>query len=310
MSARILPLTALSVILLVLFGAVVASAQAPVEQQPAPGAAPLPLQQPAPTPQAPFTLSQQEEASLDRLLIDWQNMSGNVKTFAAKFNRFDYDGVFGKADTPKRVVEGSLKYAAPDKGFYELNDQSEKWICTGDTIFEFRADQKQVREHPLPPNMRGKAISDGPMPFVFGVEAGKMKARYWLRIVTFPNQQPNQVGLEAFPRHAKDAANFTKVDIILTFEHNNGTVTKLEPYAINLILPNGKDRTAYQFTEMTTNGFLDGVGNTLNIFVRPAIPFGWQHQVMDDDGPAGPEAPQPSQPAAGIGSAPQTTVPR
>ena len=52
-----------------------------------------------------------------------------------------------------------MKYAAPDKGFYDLADHSEKWVCTGDAVFEFRTELKQVREHPLPENMRGKAIA-------------------------------------------------------------------------------------------------------------------------------------------------------
>lgn len=295
-----------------------------------PGAPALVPQPTAPQPPAvaPFQLSPQDEASLNRLLTDWQNLSGNVKTFEARFDRFDYDGVFGNSGTPKRIVQGSLKYSAPDKGFYELDDKSEKWICTGDSVFEFRQVDKKVREHRLPANLRGQAISDGPMPFVFGVQMDKMKARYWLRINT-PAQgaEPNQVWLEAYPRHAQDAANFSRVDIILTFEHQNGTVTKLEPFAINLVMPNGKDRTAYRFTEMKANGTLANLQEFFNVFVKPSVPFGWQHEVIDETATAGPPNPQPTgpqpaqpltpgqpgsplPPTGGIGSAPQPTVPR
>lgn len=284
-----------------------------------------PVPQPAapqPLATAPFQLSPQDEASLDRLLTDWQNMSGNVKTFEARFDRFDWNAVFGNAGAPTKIVQGSLKYSAPDKGFYELDDKSEKWICTGDAVFEFRAVDKKVREHRLPPNLRGQAISDGPMPFVFGVQAAKMKARYWLRINTPQNSESNQVWLEAYPRHAQDAANFLKVDIILAFEHKNGTVTKLEPYAINIVDPNGKDRKAYRFTEMKANGTLANLQEFFRIFVTPSVPFGWQHELVDDGAQAGPPNAQPTQPLqptpggaplppqGGIGSAPQPTVPR
>jgi TIGR03009 family protein len=249
---------------------------------------------------APFTLSPQEEAVLDRLLMDWQKMSADVRTFESSFTRWDYDGVFGAAgpdgqQTPKRVVNGTLRYAAPDKGYYELSDQSEKWVCTGDAVFEFRADLKQVREHPLPPDLRGKAIADGPMPFVFGVEAGKMKARYWLRIITPQERQGTEVWLEVFPKKAADAANFLKIDVVLKFEHQNGTVTKLEPFALNMHLPNGKDRTVYQFNSITANGLIDGLQNFIQWFVRPGTPFGWQHQVVEAPvGEAPPTAQQPT----------------
>ena len=191
MSSRIVPLSALSVMLLVIFWAVVATAQQvgpggslPVEQQtlpitpeqaaqavpvqfqaPGQGAQPgavlqpiavqpaLPAQAPEfqPLPQAPFVLTPQEAAVVDRVLDDWQRISSQVKTLKARFRRFDYDGVFGDANTPKRMVDGTIRYAAPDKGFYALDDESEKWICTGQSIFEFRSSDRKVREWRLPP---------------------------------------------------------------------------------------------------------------------------------------------------------------
>jgi TIGR03009 family protein len=324
MSARIVPLSVLTFVLLTIFCAVVATAQvplpggaAPVTPGITPEAAVAAGMASVPQPQAPFVLKPEEQAIVDRVLVDWQGMSGKVKTFQCEFTRWDYDGVFGDGKTPNRQVSGELRYAAPDKGFYELKLTEkddprlyEKWVCTGDAIFEFKADLKQVREYPLPPEMRGKAISDGPLPFVFGVEAEKMKSRYWLRIITPPERQASQVWIEAYPKHAKDAANVTKVDVILTFEHDNGVIKKLEPYGINLILPNGNNRTAYVFREMQYNTAFDVIQNGLNFYVRPSTPFGWQHQVVDDTVPVGPETPQGAQPAAGIGSVPQTTVPR
>lgn len=323
MSSRIIPLTALSVMLLVIFWAVVATAQQPVDPnqyaqqqqisqqqpvgqltplaQPQPGAGPQPGQLvPQPLPQSPFTLSPEEEAVLDRLLTDWQIKSGAVKTFESTFTRWDYDPIFGDANTPKRVVKGALRYASPDKGFYELADESEKWICTGDAVFEFKKELKQMREYPLPREMRGQAIADGPMPFVFGVQAAKMKARYWMRITTPPANQANQVWLEVFPRHAKDAANFRKIDVILSFEHDGTNVTKLEPFALNMHLPNGghdgamSGRTVYQFADMKINSVIGNMLNFLGWFVRPSTPIGWQH-IIEDTGADAPPQGQPGQ---------------
>ncbi len=326
MSSRIVPLAALSVMLVVIFWAVMATAQQfqggvlPVQQQLLPAAVPqagaiqpdAPLQAPQfqPLPQPPFQLNEQEQAFVDRVLQDWQTVSGRVKTLEATFTRFDYDGVFGDPNKATREVEGRLRYAAPDKGHYELNDGTEKWVCTGTAIFEFRNVDKTVREHRLPPELQGQAISDGPMPFVFGVDKEKMKARYWVRIITPPGTQ-GEVWLEAYPRTAKDAANFRKVDVILRFTVNSdGTIADLQPKALNQHLPNDKARTAYLFTNMTINGAGAGLREWFNWFVRPNTPFGWQHQVIDDNAPAGPQAPQPATPAAGIGAAPPTALPR
>jgi len=59
-----------------------------------------------------------------------------------------------------------------------------KWICDGNSIFEYNRQKKQVIEYPLPPESRGKAISDGPLPFLFGAEAQKLKQRYYLHVIT------------------------------------------------------------------------------------------------------------------------------
>jgi TIGR03009 family protein len=344
MSARIVPLSVLCFLLPAIFYAVVATAQEPapaplnpsqqigqaVAQNPAVqaiGAAAdatggflgLPPAQPLPT--APFTLTPEEETNLNRVLVDWQNMSGKVSTFESDFVRWDYDGVFGAPNVPARVSSGVIKYAGPDKGSYEhwqidpktqqkVADEkfNEKWICTGDAVFQFRYDLKQVREHKLPENMRGKAIADGPMPFVFGVEAVKMRQRYWIRVTT-PQEAANQsqVWLEAYPKEAKDAANFYKLDIILTFVVENGQVVKLEPYAINMVLPNQKDRTVYRLSGQKANTQLQNIQQWFGNFIRPGTPLTWTHQVVEETAPpAGPE----SQPAPGIGAVPQPGVTR
>ena len=78
-------------------------------------------------------------------------------------------------------------------------DRADHWICDGKSVFQYIPKQKKLVEHKLPPDMQGKSIVDGPLPFLFGAEAKKLRQRYWLRIVTPPNIK-NQVWLEAFPR--------------------------------------------------------------------------------------------------------------
>ena len=65
--------------------------------------------------------------------------------------------------------------------------QSEQWLCDGKSIYQFDYTQKLVTEYVMPPEMQGKGIGDGPLPFVFGVEAQKLKQRYFMRIITPPD---------------------------------------------------------------------------------------------------------------------------
>lgn len=163
--------------------------------------------------------------------------------------------------------------------------------------------------------MQGQAIADGPMPFVFGVEKMKMKNRYWLRVVT-PQGTNGQVWLEAYPKFAKDAANFQRIDVILKFTLNSdGTIADLQPFGLNLIKPNGNDRSAYVFTGNKTNGALAGIANFMGWFVRPSTPSGWSQELSDFEPQAEPTAPGqvptgPPPGAGGIGSAPLPVVPR
>ena len=61
-------------------------------------------------------------------------------------------------------------------------------------MFEYRHDQKQLVERPIPPQLQGQAIVDGPLPFLFGAEAAKLKARYWMRIEQQANRTRTKSG--------------------------------------------------------------------------------------------------------------------
>ena len=81
-----------------------------------------------------------------------------------------YDPTFakpGQQDQPISRDQGILKYAAPDKGLYRVDsDHPEQWLCDGRSIYEYKYKEKQVVEYPLPADRQGKAIADGPVPFV------------------------------------------------------------------------------------------------------------------------------------------------
>jgi hypothetical protein len=145
-------------------------------------AAAQPAQPPAP-PRQPPALSPQEQAALDQLLAAWEARSGAVKTWSCTFHKWEYNAWSPADEKGERRAfaesSGELKYAAPDKGLFRIKDSrqwnpqtrryevrggeaGEHWVCNGESIYEFRHAERQLRETRLPPEMRGKAISDGP----------------------------------------------------------------------------------------------------------------------------------------------------
>lgn len=224
-------------------------------------------QQLPPQPAVPYVLSPQQTAQLDRALEAWEKRNKEVKSFECTFNCWKTNAAFGT----KTTDQGELKYAAPDKGLFKIDgERAEQWICDGKAIFEFDYKNKTMVEHRLPPELQGKAISDGPLPFVFGTDAQKLKQRYFMRIIT-PDDADGEIWIEAQPRYQRDAADFSRVEIILK---TNG----LLPYAIQIIAPNKKDRTAYQFDNPVVNQRFRIFGGN---WAHPSVPFGWKTVVEE-----------------------------
>jgi TIGR03009 family protein len=242
---------------------------------------------PAAGPQLPPPLPPEQQAALDRLLAAWEARNAAVTTWYCGFRKWEYNA-WSPADAGGDRLAfaestGELKYAAPDKGLFRVKestqwnpesrryekrggDAGEHWVCNGKSVYEFRHSERQLRETRLPPEMQGKAISDGPLPFVFGARAETLKQRYVMRIVTPPGIT-DQIWLEALPRHQADAANFSKVEIILQ-------ARDLMPFAIQIYKPGGQDRDVYQFDPRTS--LIDKGLDMLRDFSKPVTPLGYK----------------------------------
>jgi TIGR03009 family protein len=316
--------------------------QQPVRQTQATGpivepgaAAPGPAVQPvAPAmPQQPewaARMTVEEQKWIDEILRYWELRSDKIKLFECKFQRWDHDGGFydgSQKRHPRTYAEGVVKYAQPDKGLYQVEklvsllpgqpgdppqqvlqnpELGEHWICDGQRIYSFEANKKQVTETPLPAEMRGKAIADGPLPFMFGAKAETIKARYWIHgLVAAANDKTkeNKYWLEAAPKSRQDAQNFKMVRIVL--DKQDYLPESLEIFAPHYDPPRNNARQAYVFSDRKTEdeksiGAKIGEGlDVLRIFHRQffdvRVPLGWK-KVVQDSGNA-PEAPQQAGPA-------------
>ncbi len=229
-----------------------------------------PGQQPAP--QAPFTLDAQQQQQVDWVLDAWEKRSAQVKTFTCSFVRREYDEVFGQGDEPTHTDSGEIRYQAPDKGLFwvrEPAERQERWVCDGNSVFEFNFATKKLIEYELPPELRGRAIANSPLPFLFGATAESLRHRYFLRLIT-PSDRQNEVWLQAYPRFREDAANFSRAELILSGR-------EMTPFALQIYLPNGKTRLSYVFEDIRVNA-------TLTNFLqrdpfRVTTPLGWERVV-------------------------------
>jgi TIGR03009 family protein len=264
---------------------------------------------PAAAPRQPPALAPQEQAALDQLLAAWEARSAAVRTWSCTFFKWEYNAWSPADEKGERLAfaesTGELKYGAPDKGLFRVKESKqwnpqtrryevrggesgEHWVCNGESIFEFRHADRQLRETKLPPEMRGKAISDGPLPFVFGARADTLKKRYWMRIITPPAVQ-DQIWLEALPRFQADAANFSKVELILQ-------ARDLMPFAIQIYKPGGQDRDVFQFDPRTS--LIDKGLDLFRDFAKPTTPFGYKYIL--EDVPTAQPAPPPSGPRPAV----------
>ncbi len=259
---------------------------------------------------APFTLTPYEQEQLDRVLRAWEEKSSRVKTFECEFTRWEFDPVWGPPNQPKRITRGRILYSAPDKGLFRVDEEvvenrwqptahPERWVCDGRAVYEYRFETKQIVETPLPPELQGKAITEGPLPFLFGAEAESLKRRYYMRIIT-PQNVKDEIWLEAFPRYQREAANFQRAQLILR-------LPELNIYALQLYhpsaQPNTQSRTVFQFDRIKVNAF-----DPLRIFkedpFKPVLPDpSWATVTEPSSASPGNGAPQ-------LGQQPQTIRPQ
>ncbi len=272
--------------------------------------------QPQPLPVAPpFVLSPQEQADLDALLKKWEHQSESVKVFQCTFKRVEYNPALagGNGLQPTTESDGEIKFAAPDKGLFHVlkmsnlvqdpktgaytrqpADATEWWTCDGKSMFQVDAQKKLVIETPLPPQLQGTAITDGPLPFVFGAKADVLKLRYFIQVepASVAKKQvydpKKQVWIEVLPKLQKDAANFSKVELI--FSKDDMQIQAMQIYNPGA---NGQNlsRTVYTFDKQSINSPWAPLANLLGDFARPS-PVNYTH-VLQNPNPAPPPAAPP-----------------
>ncbi len=264
------------------------------------------------SPAAPswIPLPPKHQQYLDQVLAYWEFKSNQVKRYRCTFRRWEYDPVFGPKATFNTYSEGVIKYSEPDKGLFRVErmsqyeaprqaggqptylpaDQSlfEHWVCDGQWVYHFDHQLKKLVQTQLPPELRGKAIGKGPLPFLFNAKADDIKRRFWLQVIT-PKGAENEYHLEAVPRTQEDAANFKMIHVII--DKADYLPKAMVVFDLNY-RPETPSRTTFEFTKREVN--FSVLAEQLNLFHReffePAVPNGWAKDVRKWNRPVAPRS--------------------
>lgn len=212
----------------------------------------------AETIQQPFPpLQPAEQQYLDQVLDVWEKRTAEVARYECNFKRWQYDPTKFAEDYFSRA-SGSIKFMDPDKGMFVVDSLEtiankqptpeykvdprrpfgEYWICDGEWIYIRDRNEKKETRYELPPQMQGRGIQMSPLPFLFGVKAVEIKQRYWIRPVQAPPGD-DSVWLEAWPKRADDAGNYSRVQVVLDR-------SDILPRALIVFLPNWRPGSEYK----------------------------------------------------------------
>ena len=256
-------------------------------------AGPRPPAEQAP-PQPPFDpLNAQEQAQLQQLLAAWEAQSNGTKTLECGFKRWSYSPGAAPAGVPKDTSTGIIKYAAPDKGLFKVEQKvffagmneagkptyshqpgqfGEWWVCNGEELLEFNRSREECRIQTLPPDMRGQKIFNSPLPFVFNLDAQQIQQRYWVRQVAAPN--PGVILIEAWPKLQEDRAQYRLVQIAL--DKQTLLPSALVLYAPNFDVKTNPEWDHYEFTDCNRNGTGQLLQKFLRSFIEEKPPSHWK----------------------------------
>jgi TIGR03009 family protein len=236
------------IVALASFGAVQAWGQNPPERAPA-------LAPPAPAAAQGEGQAQDQGAAapaaaavdpkkLAEVLGLWEHNSARLQTLDVTITRVDRSPAWGEDDH----YEGRAMLKSPNRAWLDFNKvvvvvdpktgekkqtvkPYERIICTGEEVWQYRSETKQIFIYPLEKDMQQRALEEGPLPFLFNFKEAEAKSRYQMNLVA----ENNDFSLiQIIPRLEIDKQSFTKAWVKLDRK------IFLLPAEIFLLSPDGK----------------------------------------------------------------------
>lgn len=203
-------------------------------------------------PARPAPQPMQVSVEMEKVLKAWEDRSARFKRLQGEHERFVYQPTVGL----EMRASGQFFFEAPDKGRIDIepvkitaqsngvtedengvlvgqrsgldgkplrvkSSEPETWVADGKQVLGLNETlgEKLYSRVEIPPQMQGENIVDGPLPFLFGISAEKMKARYHLQFGPLHNldQSKGNVSIHviAKPTRPQDAQNWQRAEILL-----------------------------------------------------------------------------------------------
>jgi len=249
--------------------------------------------------QAPASAPASAEADdpkLDQILRRWEEVSSQTETIIAEFDQIDELVTLDR----KHQSKGTAFLKRPDRVVLQINVENpetgdfefdRRIMSTGGEIIEFDKRREQVTVYPLPEDDRQRAMEEGPLPFLFRMNARAFKQRYLAKLL---EETEAYYRIAIIPRHEIDREAFDAAVIYLDRQ-------TLQPKEIHTRSPNGKDMQHYYIRGFWRNppqGIDDQAFTWSREKERQLEQRGWR--VVHSPGPAGPSderQPAPNRPA-------------
>lgn len=252
-------------------------------------AAPLVAQKPQTPPATPSAQPAQQAAAdpLDGYLDRWQKTMEQVQALSAQIKRTEKDQT---TDVEKHFT-GFTKYLRVGAGATTQNlallqmtpdgkkDFSERFVCSGALLYEFRQSEKVVMAHELPKPRAGQVSDDNFLSFLFGMKKEEAQKRYDLKL-TKTDQFYLYVDIQ--PRFAADKVDFKRAQIVLNKE-------TMLPRRLWFESPNSTQVT-WDVVQINSND------KTIDRreFDAPTPPAGWKMAQAPKDAESPPRVARPS----------------
>ena len=196
----------------------------------------------------------EELAYISDFLSKWQEQSKNIEVINYDFTRLKR--------TAHGLTEayGRVKYQAPDKGLFEIHSalidnkkvtetgDKERYVCTGDAVYQFDFAEKRLTEFLIPQEQRGKGTLDSPLMVLVGANPQELQNRFYLIALNpWSNEVANCYCFRAWPKWPEDR-DFTSVELAI----DNKSFHAKE---LRVFKPGGTDYEVYKITKTEKNLF-------------------------------------------------------
>ncbi len=206
--------------------------------------------------------------NMDQLLLLWQGQSVKLKTLEVSIYRIDRDAAWDEEEH----YQGHAAFKTPQLAFLDFSKVKlqtqpdpknkdkkvvvpvtkdnqvestpyERIVCTGQELWHYRYDVKQIYIYPLDKNQRKRAIEEGPLPFLFDMKAAEAKQRYEMAL---QGQDNTSYLVSIKPRLREDKDNFSSAVIYLDKDF-------LLPTRIYMLAPDGKSSRYFELSKIKAN---------------------------------------------------------